>query len=105
MKELWVITNDPAGLDKTVQQLGGFVSQDADGTYHRNEDGSYSVRGTDVEFLRFAIMNQGYGKVVDAVHDAKNAVLEPSGAPTQGAGSVHDPVTELQRRYRKPGFS
>ena len=64
MKELLVITRNPEALDKMLQQLGGCVGQDADGTYRRNDDGSYTVRGADVGFLRFAMTNQGYAKVI-----------------------------------------
>jgi hypothetical protein len=64
MKELLVITRDPAGLDKVLQQLGGCVGQAADGTYRRDEGGAYVVRGADVGFLKFAMTNQGYARVI-----------------------------------------
>lgn len=66
MKELLVETANPAALDQTLQQLGGLVGQEPDGSYSVNPDGSYSVRavGGDIGFLKFSIERQGYAKVV-----------------------------------------
>ena len=63
MKELLVRTGNREMLDRTLQQLGGLVSE-------RPEPGGNNVfavrdaRGGDTGFLRFAIEKQGYGEVV-----------------------------------------
>ena len=64
MKEILVKTENPTFLDETIQCLGGLVEQNADGSYRAEPDGSYVIRGTDINFLRFAIENQGYGEIV-----------------------------------------
>jgi hypothetical protein len=66
MKELLVETKNPAALDQTLQQLGGVVGQNPDGSYTADENGYYSVRAMsgDIGFLRFAMERQGYAKVV-----------------------------------------
>ena len=66
MKELIVSTSNPKALDQTLQQLGGVVGQDANGSYWRDSDGNYSVRtmGGDLGFLKFAMEQQGYATVI-----------------------------------------
>lgn len=64
MKELIVETKNPGALDAVLVQLGGCVGQNPDGTYRADENGRYTVRGKDVGFLRFAMTNQGYAKVI-----------------------------------------
>ncbi len=66
MKELIVSTPNPAVLDETLQQIGGLVGQNPDGSYRQDADGNYAVRsvGADVGFLAFSMAHQGYGKVV-----------------------------------------
>lgn len=66
MKELIVSTPNPAALDQTLQQLGGVVGQNSDGSYVTDKDGNHTVRamGGDIGFLRFSIEQQGYAKVV-----------------------------------------
>jgi hypothetical protein len=65
MKELIVETPNPAYLDRTLQQMGGCVGQNPDGSYRADENGHYTVRGANVDFLKFAIANQGYAKVIE----------------------------------------
>ncbi len=66
MKELIVDTPNPAALDQTIQSFGGVVGQNADGSYHQDENGYYAVRamGGDLGFLKFSMEQQGYAKVI-----------------------------------------
>lgn len=63
--DIIVSSKNPEALDKTIQQLGGVVMQNSDGTYPVI-NGGYRVRALNgnIEFLRFAIINQGYGQVL-----------------------------------------
>ena len=66
MNELIVDTPNPATLDQTLQQLGGVVSQNPDGSYQRDSEGYYAVRavGGALGFLKFSIERQGYAKII-----------------------------------------
>lgn len=71
MKELLVTCANPAALDKTLNQLGGVVGQNPDGSYRREPtpQDCYTVRhasGSDagLGFLKFCIQNQGYATIV-----------------------------------------
>ena len=57
---------NPKAFDKTIQQLGTavLINGGAEGDYSKKE-GFYIMRVFgDVGFLKFAIENQGYGKVI-----------------------------------------
>lgn len=65
MKELLIKTNNPELLDRTLKSLGGLVDQDFNGKpIARN--GICIVRSIsgNIDFLKFAIKNQGYGEIV-----------------------------------------
>jgi hypothetical protein len=66
MKELLVKTSNPAWLDQTLKPLGGVVCQHPDGSYCMEEPDVYAVRTVNgkIDFLRFAITQQGYGDIV-----------------------------------------
>ena len=66
MKELIVESKNPKALDETLQQIGGLVGQNPDGSYHMDVDGYYTVRamGAELNFLAFSMAHQGYGKVI-----------------------------------------
>jgi hypothetical protein len=64
MKELIVETKNPGALDAVLVQMGGMVGQNPDGTYRADENGRYTVRGANVDYLKFAMTAQGYAKVV-----------------------------------------
>lgn len=70
MKELVVSTQNPKALDETIQQLGGLVGQNPDGSYAQDADGNYTVRSISgaVDFLAFAMTTQGYAKVIGERH-------------------------------------
>lgn len=70
MKDLIVYCNNPEALDKTLQQMGALVMQNPDGSYPI-EQGGYRVRTltADINFIKFAIGHQGYGKVVSEVEE------------------------------------
>ena len=63
MKELLVQTNDRNALDKILQSLGGLVSEKSEGL---GDNRFYAVRSIsgNIEFLKYAICNQGYAKIV-----------------------------------------
>lgn len=61
MKELLVRTGNRVALDKVLQQLGALVAEQPE------PDGTYAVRAfppEKIEFIRFAITNQGYAEIV-----------------------------------------
>jgi len=64
MKELLVKTGNPEALGRAIESLGGFVEQNPDGSYPKKT--VYSVRtiSGNIEFLKFAIKNQGYAEIV-----------------------------------------
>ena len=68
VQELIVSVQNPEILDQTVQQFGSVVVQDARSDYSK-KDGNYVVRCFgNADFVKFAIENQGYGKVVSGPH-------------------------------------
>jgi hypothetical protein len=70
MKDLIIECVNPEALDKTLNQMGAVVMQNLDGSYCK-QDGGYRVRALNgnYEFLKFAIKNQGYGKILKEVSD------------------------------------
>lgn len=63
MRELLVRTGNREMLDRTLQTFGALVCETPE------PDGTYAVRAfppndTKLNFVRFAITNQGYGEVV-----------------------------------------
>lgn len=66
-KELIVKTKNPEALDKALHSLGGVVEQVGKGNYVHYSDGTVVVRSINgnVDFLKFAIKNQGYGEVIE----------------------------------------
>lgn len=71
MRELIVSVANPSELDKTVQQLGGFVGQKSDGSYDKvfakNMKRGFVVRSLSgyIGYLKFAIKEQGYGTIIE----------------------------------------
>ena len=65
MRELIVRTNNRDALDRTLQQIGGLVSETPESPIKYGK-GAYAVRAIsgDVGFLKFACENQGYAKVI-----------------------------------------
>lgn len=66
MKELIVETKNPKALDQTLNQIGGVVGQNSDGSYERVGKDQYAVRSIsgDIGFIKFSIENQGYAKII-----------------------------------------
>jgi len=64
-KDYLVECNNPKAFDETIQQLGKAVlHQNHKGEYEKH-DGYYLMRIIgDSGFVKFAIENQGYGKVI-----------------------------------------
>jgi hypothetical protein len=60
MKELIVETFNRETLDKTLQSLGGLVCEEP---CSKNQYQVRSISG-DIGFIKFAIQNQGYAKIV-----------------------------------------
>lgn len=59
---------NPAAFDKTIQSLGTAVLCDGGekGKYKKYENGYYTMRVYgNPGFIKFAIQNQGYGKIID----------------------------------------
>ena len=67
INELIVETLNPKALDKTISYFGGLVEQDENGNYVSCGQNCYKVRSisNNVDFIRFAIKNQGYGKIIN----------------------------------------
>jgi len=65
-KDIIVATGNPAALDKILQQFGAVVVQsDINSPVYMERDGGYVIRCFgDAGFIKFAITNQGYGKVL-----------------------------------------
>ncbi len=61
MKELIVETNNRDSLDKTIQQLGGLVCETPCG---KNQYQVRSIIPSKFDFIKFAIKNQGYAKII-----------------------------------------
>ena len=65
VKDILVETQNPEFLDATVQHFGAAVVGGGMPGGFTKVDGAYVVRCfSDVRFIKFAIENQGYGKVV-----------------------------------------
>ena len=63
-EEIYIETKNPEMLDQTIQHFGGILEQEPSGDYV-NYDGAYKARCLgDINFLKFAIENQGYGRIV-----------------------------------------
>jgi len=64
-KDYLVECNNPKAFDETIQQIGKAVlHQDHKGGYEKH-DGYYLMRIIgDAGFVKFAIENQGYGRVI-----------------------------------------
>jgi hypothetical protein len=65
VKDLLVETNNPDYLDKSVNRFGAAVVGGGMPGGYVKVDGAYVVRCFgNVGFIKFAIENQGYGKVI-----------------------------------------
>jgi predicted phage terminase large subunit-like protein len=63
--QIVVKAGNPAALDRTLNELGAVIEQDDDGQYIAR-NGGWLVRVVgDVEFVKFAIRNQGYGEIIE----------------------------------------
>lgn len=70
-KDFLVQCGNPEAFDKTIQQLGTAALIDA-GTKGKyiQKDGHYVMRVFgNPDFLRFAIENQGYGKIIKELNE------------------------------------
>lgn len=66
MNDLIVESKNPKALDSTLNAMGVVLEQDAEGSYIKYGEDQYRARSLngDTGFLRFALTNQGYAKVV-----------------------------------------
>lgn len=64
-KDFLVETGNPSSFDTTIQQLGAAaLVEESKGNYLKKE-GYYVMRVfQNADFLKFAITNQGYGKII-----------------------------------------
>lgn len=78
-RDLLVETDNPAILDRTVNSFGAAVVGGGMPGGYRKVGGAYIVRCfSNADFIRFAIENQGYGKVIktcSGLYDEKEKLL------------------------------
>jgi len=56
---------NPKAFDRTINDMGAMLEQDASGGYNLYEGKYYKMRVlSNPGFLEFAIKNQGYGKII-----------------------------------------
>lgn len=69
--DIIVKTANPAALDQILQTFGAVVVQsDINKPTYMQKDGGYVVRCFgNVDFIKFAITNQGYGEVIKTLDE------------------------------------
>ena len=69
-KDFLIECVNPKVFDETIQQLGAAVLIQIDKDNYKQKDGYYIMRVfTNAGFLKFAIENQGYGKVIKELEE------------------------------------
>jgi len=77
VRDILVETSRPETLDQTMQQFGAVVVGGGTPGGFVRVDGAYVVRCfSNADFIKFAIGNQGYGKVVREFDGLYNAVSD-----------------------------
>lgn len=67
--EFLVETGNPAAFDKTIQSFGAALVENGTPGDYVQQDGYYVMRVLFVDpgFVKFAIENQGYGKIIKEI--------------------------------------
>ncbi len=61
---------NPASFDQTINQFGAVLFDGGNkGDYQKSPEGYYTMRVYgDAGFIKFAIQNQGYGKIIKEIN-------------------------------------